>query len=175
MYRSYAKKISLLSLLCLTGCSSIGMKVSKVPQDPASINMTTKAKYQLYQKESLGFIGNTVVDGEGNTLSREGLKKFLEDKEDIEALQRISKGFGRKTFGVLAPLVLAGIYGYSAYWISGKVQNDASFDAVFPYAAAAGVCVEISFLSLWFGDRIDNQEAENIYNIHLKQKLGLAK
>lgn len=163
----------IISIATLTGCVSMG--ISKMEPDPAVSNMTLSERYQKYHKESLGIVdGKTVVDNQGNTITHEDLKAFFKDKKDMEALKKVSTGYLRRTAGVLGGLLVAGILTAECFHLADTVPRSVEFEAIYPYGLFALASVEFSVLIPFFGERMDTREAVGIYNLHLRQRIGIS-
>lgn len=163
--------LSIMPIISLTGCVSMG--IPKVEPDPAVTNLSISERYQRYQKESLGFVGKMIVDGQGNTLSPDGLKIFLAEKKDTEAIEDLSRSYVK---GGVAGLLIAGAFAWECFWLSDRIQNSASSAAIVPYAVFSLGTAYTSYQFLFNGNlktALNTLSAVNKYNYHLRQRLGL--
>lgn len=167
----YILTLGLFGLICLTGC--VSTVITQIEPDSTVANLPIADRYQRYQKESLGFVGKTIIDGQGNTLSVDEFKKILTDKNDVEALNEYSENL--KKVGTVALLFTASAYNW--FWLANKsLDNNTAFVAIAPYAGLSLGFALGSYEFLFSSSHregVNTKHAVDKYNDHLRQRLGL--
>jgi hypothetical protein len=159
----------LVSLLFI-GCAKVN-----VVRDPGTNGMTVANRFLQYHRLSLAFVNQTVIDSDGNTLSRERLRDFFRQNGDQAAIEKLDHGSGERTlinFGsfVLGLICLHEIFGRLESEISDQqVRNEATY----PYAAFAATFIGVPILDVFGIVGTDESRAVNLYNENLSLRLGL--